>query len=201
MLAKDKFLNKINLLTKVIFIFVFYYSNDIIAETNESILINYSKKLTGFSALFIQSDGKTIEEGQVYIGNSRVKIKYMVPTKITLVLAKNKAMYVNHDLKEVQYFNPKKNIVKIFFDILKDVNFFHNTKITKNSSNLIVEKKINLEKETYIIQLLYDFKPTALRKIKIKQNINYYEMSFFNHNYNTAFEKNYFSLINPFLSN
>ena len=41
----------------------------------------------------------------------------MHPSKITILLDEKKAMYLNHELEEVEYFNPKNTVGKIVFDI------------------------------------------------------------------------------------
>ena len=67
-----------------------------------------------FSSRFIQSNGNTIEEGNLYLKNNRLKIQYTDPTNIIIIIAKNKAMYYNQDLEEVQYFDPQNSAAGIF---------------------------------------------------------------------------------------
>ena len=78
------------------------------------------QNIKSFSANFIQSDGQSIEEGMVYIGKDRIRIDYFNPSKITIVMAQNKAMYVNHELREVQYFNPQDSAAGVFINIFKN---------------------------------------------------------------------------------
>ena len=113
MQEKDKFLKKTS---KVIIIFILFISGPLFAENTKLQLLNYNNSLKNSSALFIQTDGKTIEEGIIYIGSERVKMDYKKPKKITIVLSEKKGMYVDHELKETQYFNTHKSFVNIFFE-------------------------------------------------------------------------------------
>ena len=59
---------------KIIFIFVFvilFSFNFAKANENESEISNYFLKLESFSASFIQTDGNSLEEGMLYIGDDR----------------------------------------------------------------------------------------------------------------------------------
>ena len=110
-LEKDRYLKKINYF---FFIFFLFISGTLFGSDIESKLLVYNDSLKNSSLLFIQTDGKTIEEGVVYIGSERIKVEYEKPQRLTFVLSKKKGMFVNHELKEVQYFNPNKSFVKIF---------------------------------------------------------------------------------------
>ena len=106
MLVRDKFLKKISWVFLILVIFV---SKSLSANNAEIInLIDYNNSLKNSTALFIQSDGKTVEEGIIYVGLDRIRIEYTTPSKITIILSKNKGMYVNHALEETQYFDTKK---------------------------------------------------------------------------------------------
>ena len=112
MLGKDKFLEKISYLIILIFIF---FSKVLVAETITSKIINYNTNLINSSALFIQNDGIEIQEGEIYFGSDRIKMDYKHPTNLTLVLSERKGVYINHNLKESQYFNTDKSFIKFFF--------------------------------------------------------------------------------------
>ena len=117
----------------IIFIIFFINSLSISAATNanehKQKIINYIININEFSSKFIQSDGHTIEEGNFYIKKNRLKIVYTYPSRIELIIAKNKAMYFNKDLKEVEYFNPKKTMADIFFRVFNDELFFDKANI------------------------------------------------------------------------
>ena len=203
MLEKDRYLKKNNLtffIKIVFFIFIFDYafSNSLNDKQN---IIDYMTNLDNFSASFIQSDFNTVEEGVVYIGQKRIKANYSYPSKITLIMDKNKAMFVNHDLKEVEYFDPRDSSAGIFFDIFQNqmVLLESKIKIEKNSITLINQK--NYDGISYNISVYFEKNPNILRKIKINYDDVNLSLSFFNHNFNNKFEKKFFSMVNPYLKN
>ena len=124
-LVKDKFLKKNKLIFFLKIILLIFLTKLLFAKTtdNKDILINYVQNLKNFSANFIQYDGQSIEEGMLYIGNDRIKVDYFNPSKITIVMAQDKAMYVSYDLREVQYFDPQNSPAGVFINIFKN-NFF-----------------------------------------------------------------------------
>ena len=82
MLERGKFLEK----TSYIIIFVVVlWSKFLFAENIKSQILIYNNNLKNSSALFIQNDGKSIEEGEIYFGNDRIKINYLKPQNITPV--------------------------------------------------------------------------------------------------------------------
>ena len=137
MLVKGRYLKKFN---KFFFLsLVFLVSKTIVADSTKIELLNYNKSLDNSSALFIQSDGKTIQEGIIYVGHKRIKIDYTAPQKITIVISENKGMYVNHELMEAQYFNTNKSFIKIFFQLFTGINFFENSSINVSSDRILIE--------------------------------------------------------------
>jgi len=136
MQARDKFLEKIKFIFLIILIF-FQNSNSYGDDIKQD-LINYNSQIVNSSSSFIQSDDTSVQEGEVYIGQERIKVEYKKPNRISIVLTKNKGMYINHELKEVQFFNTKKSFVKVFFEILKDKSFIEKAdiKYEKNKTHL-----------------------------------------------------------------
>jgi hypothetical protein len=128
MLENDRFLEKISYLIFLIFIF---FSQVSAAETTISKILNYNASLINSSALFIQNDGTEIQEGEIYFGSNRIKINYKYPNDLTLVLSERKGVYINHDLKESQFFNTKKSYIKIFLNFLKVISLLKNQKLKK----------------------------------------------------------------------
>ena len=196
MLEKDKFLKK----TSKIIIFVIIFSNSIAAQNIGTKLINYNNNLKNTSSLFIQSNGQSIEEGVIYFGLNRIKIDYNKPTKITIILSENKGVYINHELQETQYFNTNKSYVRFFFKI------FNKNKIDEKS-NIEVSKKIIELKESFTIddnffeiKIIYENKPIKLRKIKIMENNEGFEMGFFDHNSIINLDQKFFSMADPYLN-
>jgi len=194
MLEKDKFLEKINYL---IILVVILFSQNLIAKTIISEILKYNNDLKNSSALFIQNDGESMEEGVIYFGIDRIKINYLKPKKLSLILSEKKGMYTNHELKETQYFNTNKSYIKVFFKILKGDTFSEKLEISQNFIQL--NDSFILNDDTYKINIIYENNPIKLRKIVVLENNQRLEMGFFNHNNLETFEKKFFSMTNPYL--
>ena len=195
MLEKDKYLEKINYL---IFLVIILFSQGLIAETLKSKIIKYNNDLKNSSALFLQNDGDSLEEGIIYFGIDRIKIDYTKPIKLTLILSEKKGIYTNHELRESQYFNTNKSYIKVFFKILKGDNFLDKPKMLENFVEL--NHDFSLNNNIYKIKIIYEYDPIKLRKIIILENNQKIEMGFYNHNNLETYEKKFFSMINPYLN-
>ena len=194
MLEKDKYLEKINYL---IFLVIILFSQGLIAETLKLKIIKYNNDLKNSSALFLQNDGDSLEEGIIYFGIDRIKIDYTKPIKLTLILSEKKGIYTNHELRESQYFNTNKSYIKVFFKILKGDNFLDKPKMLENFVEL--NHDFSLNNNIYKIKIIYEYDPIKLRKIIILENNKKIEMGFYNHNNLETYEKKFFSMINPYL--
>ena len=199
MQVKDKLLKKISWL--LIFLIVASLSKSSFGDKKNLNLINYNEKLRGTSAFFIQTDGKTLEEGEVYVGVERIRIDYKKPEKISLVLSKNKSMYLNHDLKEAEFFNTNKSVIKIFFKILAGEDYFNNADIVYEKDKIIIKKQFEIEDIVYKTEVIYENNPIQLRKIKVIEDSQYFEIGFFNHKKFSEKNKKFFLLINPYQGN
>ena len=114
--AKDMFLkNEINLL--IFFVVIFFLNIAHSSEDNKNKILKYLNKLNHFSASFIQSDGKNVSEGKVYIGERRLRAEYFSPEKILIILDEDKAMYYNYELEEDEFFDPKNTNAWVLYDI------------------------------------------------------------------------------------
>ena len=195
MLEKDKFLEKINYL---IILVIILFSQNLIAKTIISEILKYNNDLKNSSALFIQNDGESMEEGVIYFGIDRIKINYLKPKKLSLILSEKKGMYTNHELKESQYFNTNKSYIRVFFKILKGDAFSEKLEISQNFIQL--SDSFILNDDAYKINIIYENNPIKLRKIVVLENDQRLEMGFFNHNNLEVFEKKFFSMINPYLN-
>ena len=143
-------LKKINSYIICILISLFFLIAEIglSKETKKEVvqeILNESSKKTEFSATFLQSNGQTIEEGLLGIKNNRLRIEYISPSKIIIILAEDKAMYYNKDLEELEYFNPQKTQAKIFFDIFFEENFFEDSVYSEKEKVLEIKKSISLK--------------------------------------------------------
>ena len=195
MLVKDRFSKRVNI---IFCLSVIFFSNIVAAENLELKLLNYNEDLKNSSLLFVQSDGKTLEEGVVYIGFDRIRVEYLNPNKITIVLSKKKGMFVNHELKEVQYFDTNKSFVKIFFKILTGEIFYEDSDIITSNDNIVIKTNFETKDNYFKIEVIYENEPVKLRKIKVLENQESYEIGFFNQTSLNSEEKD-FSLINPYL--
>ncbi len=172
------------------------YSNDKIE------VLKHLDSLKYFSASFIQNDGDKLSEGRFYIGENRIRVEYIVPEKILIILAKNKAMYYNYELEEDEFFNPKNTSAWFFYDIFRDPLFFEDSKVTNKNNELILEKKgVDTDKNNYLIRAYFELKPTVLRRFEVYVNSEYLEISIYNHNHNEEFNNDFFKLISPVLLN
>ncbi len=194
MREKDKFLEKTSFLIFLIFIF---FSQKLVAETTISKILNYNASLINTSALFIQNDGTEIQEGKIYFGSNRIKIDYKYPQNLTLILSEKKGVYINHNLKESQYFNTNKSFIKFFFKLLKGNKFAEKPKVEE--SLIKINDSLFLDEIFYQITILYEHKPIKIRKIIILEENQKLEISFFDHNSLEFFNKNFFSMIDPYL--
>ena len=140
--AKDKFLKKqSNFFLLVIIFFIILFSTNTIAEQVDSKVINYIKNLNFFSSKFIQSNGASLEEGNIYIKDAKIRLDYFYPDR-SLLISKKKGVYINHELKEESFFSTDSNIVKLFYDVFLDYNFFSSLTFKENNREVIFEKPI-----------------------------------------------------------
>ncbi|MDC0232838.1 outer-membrane lipoprotein carrier protein LolA [Pelagibacteraceae bacterium] len=160
---------------------------------------NYIKNLNFFSSKFIQSNGSSLEEGYIYIKDTKIRLDYFYPDR-TLIISKKKGVYINHELKEESFFSTKKNIVKIFYDIFLDHNFFASEIFVENNGEIFFEKKITIDSTKTSLKIFFENNPLLLRKI-IAENANeVISISFNEHNYNSVFDEKLFSFV-PIYSN
>ena len=196
MLEKDKCLKKINLL---IIFFIICFSKNLVAENISAKLINYNKSLKHSSALFIQTNGESIEEGVIYFGDERIKIDYIKPTKLTLILSEKKGVYINHELKESQYFNTNKSYVRFFFKVFNKNKFTDKSNIMVTENTIEISESVDLDNNFYNIKIMYENDPIKLIKIKVLNDGETLDLGFFNYNIEEKFRKNFFSMVDPYL--
>ncbi len=191
-----------NLLTLIPFIFLIFSNKTFSNLDDKAKILNYLDSLKFFSASFIQNDGESLSEGVVYIGEKRVRAEYFSPTKILIILDKNKAMYYDYELEEDEFFNPKNTNAWFLYDLFRDPYFLENSLIKQDKNEIILEKKgVDNEKNNYLIKTFFENNPLILRRIEVVVNDSSLQLSIFNHNYNTEFDKDLFKLINPKLLN
>ena len=202
-LVKDKFLKKNKLIFFLKIILLTFLTKLLFANTadKKDILINYVQNLKNFSANFIQYDGQSIEEGMIYIGKDRIRVDYLNPSKITIVMAQDKAMYVSYDLREVQYFDPQDSPAGVFINIFKNNFFLDGVSIDIKNNNILLKKEGEIDNSKFTLLILFETNPSILRKIKLEYNNINNSLMFSNHNFNAVFDKKFFTLANPFIIN
>ena len=175
MQEKDKLLKKTS---KIFLLFILFAAESVFANTTKLQLLDYNNSLKNSSAFFTQTDGNTIEEGILYIGSNRVKIDYKKPKKITIVLTAKKGRYVNHELKETQFFDTNKSFVNIFFKILTGKDFYKNSELNFTDHSIIVGDNFEINKKFYKTKIIYENKPIKLRKIEVQEMMEVLKLVF-----------------------
>ena len=202
MLAKEMLLKKIRLLKFIVFFLpILLFKQTLGSEIKKQEIIQYLENLKFFSSSFIQQNDLSIEEGQLFIGEKRIRVEYSSPSKILIILDENKAMYYNYDLDEDEFFNPKDTSAWFFFEIFKNPNFFLKSKIQTKEKNTLIINKGSFDDENYELIISFEEDPMILRKIKLKIGDTEILLSIFNHKFEEEFENNFFKLINPKILN
>ena len=197
MQVKDKFLEKISLL---ILIFILCLSHSLYAENNYKKIYNYNELLINSSANFIQTNSNYIQEGEIFFGKERIKIIYNNPEKLTIILSKKKGMYINHDLEEVEFFKTKRSYIKFFFDIFYTKNNTQNMNIKLSDQQIEINEKMQIDNKFIKISFIYENEPIKLRRLEIISDDEKIQMGFFDHRFEKVFDKNFFSMIDPYLN-
>ena len=197
MQVKDKFLEKINLL---IFVFILCFSHSLYAINIYEKIFNYNNTLINSSASFIQTNNNHLQEGVIFFGEKRIKITYKKPQKITIILSAKKGIYINHELKESQFFATKNSYIKFFFNVFHKKKYLENLSIRVSDQKIEISEKIQLDEILYNIKLVYEDRPINLRRLEIIDNNEKTQMGFYNHILEQNFESQFFSMIDPYLN-
>ena len=195
MRGKDRFLKKqINLFIFSILFFIILYCKNTTGDEISSKVGDYIKDLNFFSSKFVQSSGSSLEEGYIYIKDTKIRLDYFSPNR-TLIISRKKGVYINHELKEEDFFSTEKNIVRIFYDIFLDDSFFSSLNFTENKRQVIFEKKITIDSNEANIKIFFENKPLLLRKIVAETEDEIISISFNEHSYNSVFDEKLFSFV------
>ena len=163
-------------------------------------ILEYLSKNKEFSSSFIQYHDDAFQEGEFFLKKNRLRIEYNAPTQIVFVIKDGNAMYYNHDLKEVEYFNPKNTVAKIFFDFFYDKKFLEGIKFNNENNSFDFVKKIKIKDEVNNIKIIFEKSPIKLRKIEISNSEGFTSFAIINANYNPVLDDKMFSLANPLLN-
>ena len=198
MLVKEMLLKKIRLLNFIIFLLLIFLLKQVLGnEAKKEEIIHYLENLKHFSSSFIQQNDLSIEEGELFIGEKRVRVEYSNPSKILIILDENKAMYYNYDLDEDEFFNPKDTSAWFFFEIFKNPNFFLKSEIRTKEKNTLIVNHGKFDEENNELIIYFEENPMVLRKIELKIGDTNILLSIFNHEFEKEFDNNFFKLINP----
>ena len=115
-------------------------------------------------------------------------------------ISKKKGVYINHELKEEEFFSTEKSIVKIFYDIFLNDDFFSSLLFEIKNGEIIFEKDIQVESKKTNLKIFFENKPLLLRKIIAESQNEIILISFSEHNYNNVFDKNFFSFVPIYLN-
>lgn len=196
MQEKDRLLKKINFL---IFFFVLLISKNLIAENIINKINTYNLNLKNSSASFIQTNEKGVEEGKISFGEKRIRVDYILPQKITLIVSNSKGIYINHELRESQFFNTKKSYIKVFFNIfLKEIEQSYSN-INSERESITLSENIFLDGDEYLIKIVYENNPVLLRKIEITNIYETLKIGLFDHKIKENFDVSFFSMADPYL--
>lgn len=168
-------------------------------ETSNNKIIKYFDDFESFSANFIQVNESTIVEGKFFFNNKRIRVDYLNPSKIILIIDKKKAMYLNIDLEEIQYFNPQESTAEIFYNIFFSKNITNNATIQENSNSIKLIKEIIKKNQKITLKLTFEKKPINLRKIQILTDDEEINFGIFSYNFNPNFDIKFFSMANPLI--
>ncbi len=187
-----------------LFVLIFFlFTNQAHSNTDYKIeVLNYLNELENFSASFIQTDGENLSEGKVYIGEKRIRAEYYSPTKILIILDKDRAMYYDYELEEDEFFNPKNTNAWFFYDVFRNPIFFEDSLIAVKKNELKIEKVgENKEGGQFLIRIYFEKNPLILRAIEVVINNESVKLSIYNHNHNEEYDEEFFKLISPKLLN
>ena len=197
MQEKDMYSKKYNVLLCFFILTFFLTKNVISSEKNYLEISNYLYEIKNFTVSFIQDDGGSLSEGKIFIGENRLRVEYQTPSKILIILDKDKAMYYNFELDEDEFFDPQNTSAWFFFDIFKNRDFLNDAILQSKNKNILIQKQGELNGGIYNLEIDFENNPLVLRKIRLDTADTYLKLSFFDHVYNQEFSDDFFKLINP----
>jgi len=204
MLVKEVFLKKIfNQRIKKIILIIFVIFLSFSIKSDESKYLNkvskYLNTLNEFSSTFLQIQNNEISSGLLSIKKNRIRIEYIAPTQLVFVLKKNKAMFFNKDLQEVQYFNPKNTSGQFLFNLFNKEEFLLDAEVITGNNYFYLVKKINIDDIQHTLEVYFEEKPFQFRKIQIINESGITSFTIINPNFNPDLDDKIFSLANPLL--
>ena len=147
--------------------------------------------------LILQTSDGSISEGTIFFGKERIRVDYLSPNKITIIMSEKKGAYINHTLQETQFFNTRKSYVKFFFSLLNNADFLNQSKISIFKDTIEIKSVIEIDENLFNLNIIYENEPIKLRKIEITDGENKTTIGFFNHTVKRRYEEGFFSMIDP----
>ena len=199
MQEKDKSIKKQNSFSffLIIFFAILFLKDASAAKTNLKIE-NYFNNLNLFSSKFIQSSGTSLEEGYIYIDNGKIRLDYFNPDR-TIKISRDKGVYINHELKEEEFFSTKENLIGVFYDVFLGENFFSSLSFKENKKEIIFKKNIKTVSDNTDLIIFFENDPVLIRKITAKTKDSTTSISFSEHTYYNTFDKSFFSFVPIYL--
>ena len=164
---------------------------------NKLIISEYLSNNKEFASSFIQYNNGSFQEGKFFLKKNRLRIEYTTPSQIVFVIKDSNAMYYNIDLKEVEYFNPKNTVAKIFFDFFYNERFLEDIEFYNENGSISLNKQIKIKDEINNIKIIFEKSPVKLRKIEITNPDGLTNLTIVNADYNPNLDDKIFSLANP----
>ena len=196
---KDRFLKRqTKLKALILFLLIILFSKNLIGADLNFKVQEYIKNLNFFSSKFIQSNSGSINEGYLYIQNGKIRLDYFNPDR-TIKIGQKKGVYINHELKEEEFFSVDQNIIGVFYKIFQNYDFFSDVKLKENKGEIIFEKTIMIDSKKIGLKVFFENNPLLLRKIITKTDDEILSLSFNEHSHNNVFEKDFFSFVPIYL--
>ena len=152
-----------------------------------------------FSGIITQIQNNQVSIGKINVANERIRLDYIDPSNITIVIKPKKGMYYNSDLDEVEYFNTKNTQAMIFYELFYNDFFLLDFEEVNKKQLLIYKKKQNISDEDILVEIIFEKKPILLREIILKGENTNLKIGLSDHDFNPIFEKKFFSMANPTL--
>ena len=168
----------------------------------ENDLSNFKESLIHykyFSGIITQIQNNQVSIGKINVANERIRLDYIDPSNITIVIKPKKGMYYNSDLDEVEYFNTKNTQAMIFYELFYNDFFLLDFEEVNKKQLLIYKKKQNISDEDILVEIIFEKKPILLREIILKGENTNLKIGLSDHDFNPIFEKKFFSMANPTL--
>ena len=184
----------------LIFCIILFFSTGAFSKEKSGDL-KFKESLTkykNFSAVITQIQDNQVSLGKINIAKKRIRLDYVDPSKITLIINSKKGMYYNEDLDEVQYFSTKNTEALVFYELFYNDFFLEDFTILDHEQLIFKKKQIVVEDEI-LIKIIFEKKPLLLREIILSGESINAKLGLSDHDFNPIFINNFFSMADPTL--